>query len=522
MNVAEGDVDGEEAEARRLAAVRTYDVLDTPPDGCFDRVTAIAAKLFSVPVSIVSLVDADRIWFKSRHGLDVEQIDRAPGLCASAILQDTPYVVEDAASDVRTLANPLVAGDFGLKFYAAVPLRTSDGYNLGTLCVIDREPRQVAAEQIEHLEHLASVVMDQMELRLEARRAVAEIEQITRASAELSRRREEETRRTSALLTAIGASSPNPIYAKDRDLRFIYANEAMLEVLGRRAEQVLGSTIEQVIAHREDAPSYVAANLRILEHGQVEHVEEAFTRPDGTRVFFQSSMAPLRSSDGEVVGIVGVSIDVSGRKRAEEHQRLLINELNHRVKNTLAVVQGIAHQTFRATDDSLGAKSAFEGRLAALSSAHSRLTDESWDSASMRQIVGDALEPFDTGEHQFVIEGPDVRLSPKTAVTLALAMHELATNAAKYGALSARGGRVELNWRNNDGRLNLIWRERGGPPVLPPAQRGFGTRMIERGLAAELGGKVTIDFAPTGIVCQVDAPLPELPRGRQPEGSGDG
>ena len=520
MSVAQGYDDADKAEARRLAAVHKYDILDTPPDGCFDRVTAIAAKLFSAPISIVSLVDSDRIWFKSRHGLDVEQIDRAPGLCASAILQDTPYIVEDAASDLRTLSNPLVAGDFGLKFYAAVPLRTSDGHNLGTLCVIDREPRKVAPEQIEHLEHLASLVMDQMELRLEARRAVAEIEHVTKAAAELSGRREEEARRTSALLTAIGASSPNPIYAKDTDLRFIYANEAMLAVLGRSAEQVLGSTIEQVIPRPEEAQGYVAANLRILAQGRVEHVEEAFTRDDGTRVFFQSSMAPLRSSDGEVVGIVGVSIDVTDRKRAEEHQRLLINELNHRVKNTLAVVQGIAHQTFRASDDSSGAKAAFEGRLAALSSAHTRLTDESWDSASMRQIVDDALEPFNTGEHEFVVAGPDVRLSPKTAVTLALAVHELATNAAKYGALCARGGGVELKWWSNDGRLKLVWRERGGPPVLPPARRGFGTKMIERGLAAELGGKVTIDFAPDGIVCEVDAPLPELSLGSQPEGDG--
>jgi two-component sensor histidine kinase len=162
-------------EARRLAAVKRYHILDTPPDGSFDRITAIAADLFSVPISIVSLVDHDRIWFKSHHGLAVQQIDRAPGLCASAILQNDVWILPDAKTDIRSLANPLVAGEFGLRFYVGVPLRTSDGHNLGTLCVIDREPRTVTDKQIAQLKNLASVVMDQMELRLSARRAVSDL-----------------------------------------------------------------------------------------------------------------------------------------------------------------------------------------------------------------------------------------------------------------------------------------------------------------------------------------------------------
>lgn len=165
-------------EAARLAALRRYDVLDTPPDGAFDRITAMAAKLFSAPISIISLVDTDRIWFKSHHGVEVEQIDRLPGLCASAILQDDAWVLTDAQRDVRALANPLVAGEFGLRFYAGVPLRTNDGFNLGTLCVIDREPREVTQEQLTLLSDLARLVMDQMELRLGARRAVGDLSEV--------------------------------------------------------------------------------------------------------------------------------------------------------------------------------------------------------------------------------------------------------------------------------------------------------------------------------------------------------
>jgi two-component sensor histidine kinase len=167
-------------ERQRMAAVKRYDILDTPPDGAFDRITAIAARRFSTPIAIISIVDNDRIWFKSHHGLDVAQIDRDPGLCASAILSPNPHIILDATTDIRTLANPLVAGSFGLRFYAGVPLTTADGYNLGTLCVIDREPRPIDQAQIADLKDLASVVMDQMELRLAARLALDQAQLMAR------------------------------------------------------------------------------------------------------------------------------------------------------------------------------------------------------------------------------------------------------------------------------------------------------------------------------------------------------
>ncbi|MFJ7797251.1 sensor histidine kinase [Pseudomonas sp. NPDC096950] len=161
-------------ESVRMSIVRRYAILDTPPDGAFDRVTAIAARLLGTPIAIVSIVDTDRIWFKSHHGLEAQQIPRNSGLCASAILQSEPWLVTDAKHDPRTLANPLVAGEFGLQFYLGVPLHTHDGFNLGTLCVLDTQPRTVTQEQIDTLTDLASVVMDQLELRLSAMRSIAE------------------------------------------------------------------------------------------------------------------------------------------------------------------------------------------------------------------------------------------------------------------------------------------------------------------------------------------------------------
>ena len=162
-------------EAQRLNAVRRYDILDTPPDGAFDRITALAARLFQVPIAIVSIVDSDRIWFKSHHGLEATEVGRDPGLCASAILHPGPYVIADAASDIRAFANPLVAGELDLRFYAAVPLVTIDGFNLGTLCVIDKKPRVLSELEIANLKDLASLVMDQLELRLTAIRAMSKL-----------------------------------------------------------------------------------------------------------------------------------------------------------------------------------------------------------------------------------------------------------------------------------------------------------------------------------------------------------
>jgi hypothetical protein len=161
-----------EVEVERLAAVRRYDILDTPRDGAFDRITELASSLFGVPISIVSIVDTDRIWFKSHHGVEAEETSRDPGLCASAILADDIYVVEDAKADPRTLANPLVAGALGLRFYAGQPLVTAEGYRLGTLCIIDRQPRQLSVEEAVTLRTLAATVMDSLELRLAAIRVV--------------------------------------------------------------------------------------------------------------------------------------------------------------------------------------------------------------------------------------------------------------------------------------------------------------------------------------------------------------
>ncbi|MEE1654578.1 sensor histidine kinase [Microvirga sp. CF3062] len=199
-------------------------------------------------------------------------------------------------------------------------------------------------------------------------------------------------------------------------------------------------------------------------------------------------------------------------KRAAEHQRLLIDELNHRVKNTLATVQSISAQTLRTADTKEDAQDALERRLLALSRAHDVLTRESWDGADLVEVIEKALEPYQIpGENRLHITGPHVRVTPRMSLALAMAMHELATNAVKYGALANKTGTIEVAWSVRNGtappRLALRWTEAGGPPVIPPRRRGFGSRLIERTLANDLDGQVEIAFAPTGVVCTVDAPV---------------
>jgi two-component sensor histidine kinase len=208
--------------------------------------------------------------------------------------------------------------------------------------------------------------------------------------------------------------------------------------------------------------------------------------------------------------------EIAERRQAEQHRQLLMNELNHRVKNTLATVQSIAAQTLRAAGLEAAARQALDARLVALSNAHNLLMEENWVGATLQEVVEAALRPHETPDApRFrVAAGPDIRLSPKTALALAMALHELSTNAVKHGALSQPGGRVELSWemRPNGGETHFLmqWRERGGPPVSPPRKAGFGTRLIERGLAAELGGTVRLAYEAEGLVCTIEGVLPRM------------
>ena len=210
-------------------------------------------------------------------------------------------------------------------------------------------------------------------------------------------------------------------------------------------------------------------------------------------------------ADRKPVAIAGASRDLTELKKAEELQQLLINELNHRVKNSLATAQSIAVQTLRGATDLETARAAIDHRICSLARAHDLLTARSWSGADLIDVAARVMEPF--ADDQFRIDGPSVDVSPQHALALSMALHELATNAAKYGALSTPGGRATLDWRVQDGELSLRWVESGGPPVATPTRRGFGSRLLEQGLMRELGGKTQLHFEPQGVVCEITAAL---------------
>jgi len=218
--------------------------------------------------------------------------------------------------------------------------------------------------------------------------------------------------------------------------------------------------------------------------------------------------------EGRPLRMAGVSLDITDRKAAEERQRLMVDELNHRVKNTLATVQSIAIQLRRAADDVPTFERAFLQRIVALARVHDLLSSVSWRGAKLNDVLQQTLAPHlvtnEKGERLY-LEGPTVQLGPNAAVTLTMALHELATNAAKYGALSVATGRVEVTWQADDpaapSLIDITWREVGGPPVTPPTRRGFGSRFIERGVAREFDGIVTLEFPPAGVICRLRIPL---------------
>jgi PAS domain S-box-containing protein len=323
---------------------------------------------------------------------------------------------------------------------------------------------------------------------------------VERARAESALRESEERMRD--ILESIN----DAFYAVDRHWRFTYVNRKAEELWGKTRETLMGRFCWDEFPQAVDTEPY-KAHLHAMESRSPMRLESKSPVIDQ---WLEISIFP--TADG------GLSVyfrDVGSRKQAEEHRELLIHELNHRVKNTLATVQSIAAQTLRNAGVAQEPRMALEARLFALSRAHDVLTRENWEGAALREIVTQAVEPYrGAGEGRLVSEGPEVRLSPRAALALSMALQELATNAVKHGALSSAVGRVEISWSldNNvqPARLHLRWEEKGGAPVHPPQHRGFGTRLIERSLASDLQGDVTVDFAPTGVVCIIDAPMEEM------------
>jgi PAS domain S-box-containing protein len=326
----------------------------------------------------------------------------------------------------------------------------------------------------------------------------------------VEQRLQESERRSRELLDAL----PMAVYTTDPTGKITYFNEAAAELAGRRPE--IGKD-EWCVSWKLFWPDGtplphdqcpMATAIRTGE--ELRGAEAILERPDGTRRVFTPFPTLLRDSQGEVAGAINVLVDITALKKADDEQRVLIDELNHRVKNTLATVQSISLHTHRSSPEAFVER--FEERIVALSKAHDLLTRRRWSGVGLGELLEQEFAAYaDPVEGRIIMSGPELTLSARTGLALGMAMHELITNAAKYGSLSAPDGVVRLSWaveeRAGARQMHLNWIESGGPPVRQPERRGFGRRLIERTIQKDLRGDLTLEFEPSGLKARMSIPV---------------
>lgn len=301
-------------------------------------------------------------------------------------------------------------------------------------------------------------------------------------------------------------NAPTLMWRAGADRRRNWFNRTWLAFTGRTLQEELGvGWVEGV--HDKDRERCITTYAEGIESRQPFSIEYRLRRHDGVYQWIRDNGAPFELEDGRFGGYVGSAVDVTEQRR----QQSLIDELNHRVKNTLATVRSIALQTFRKVPDVDGPLRLFEGRLSAVAASQDLLSRRDWRGATLHETVEAALRPFGLGGSAIDFSGPEVTLTPRQVTALSFALHELASNATRFGALSGHGGRVRVWWdtvtSDSGTQLRLTWREEGGPRVSPPSNKGFGTRMIERGLTHELAATTELSFRPDGLVCTIRSEL---------------
>ncbi len=527
-------------DAARLAAVDRYAILDTPAEPGFDDIVQLAAQVCETPVAMVSLVANDRQWFKARVGFDPAGTDLNSSVCAHALVEPGLLVIPDLTKDRRTSANPLVTGPPHIRFYAGAPFRAATGEALGSLCVIDSQirPDGLTPMQSSALQNLARQVSSQLDLR----RALAERDELV-AEQRLANRyrdallhlgdelRDKATRAdmtrlaTTVVGQALNVSRAGFGYLHENGQSIAiepdWTAEGVASIAGRYRlntytqlwdELLRGDTvaIDDILL---DARS--AANPRVMldfgvrslvyvpvrEHGRI--VAVLVVHDATTRRWPVEVIAFLRNvADRVEAGIA--------RLTAQAEQDILNHELSHRLKNTFAMIQAIATQTLRSVQDQTPVE-AFNRRLHALSAAHDALLKQKWTAARMSDVVRSVLANL-VEASRISMTGPEIDIGPRATLSTSLLLHELATNAVKYGALSREGGRVIVEWcvRSPEGNAELVltWQEIGGPPAAEPSRVGFGSKLIRMGLVGT--GGVSTRFKSSGFEAEFRASLAQV------------
>ncbi|MDO8298000.1 MAG: HWE histidine kinase domain-containing protein [Caulobacter sp.] len=471
-------------EAARLHALRSLHALDSGSDSRFDRIARTAALVLRAPRSAIVLVDEDRLWHKARVGIPSGQYPRAGSLADLMVRNPRVLFSDDVTIDPRFDAWRDSMSQVDVRFYAAAPLVAPGGEVLGVLAVGDPQAHapHTEAERLA-LEDLAALASEM--LVHDARTIDAE------------QRAQLDQRRVELALDAAGLGEFEWDIALDR----VFVSERMKLLIGLTADSAGGQGGD--VAFRFVHPDDAARLREEVERGLREEgrytAEYRMVRPDDGRLrWMQGAGVMVADRDGARHRVIGVVRDITRRKSEEDHRETLLAEMDHRVKNVLAAVQSLAAQSARRTTSTDGFLSAFAGRLKAMASAHELLTATRWRGASLGHIAAAELGGLAPGQARW--EGPDLILTPRAANAVSLALHELATNAVKYGALSVETGRVEVIWETTaDGGFSVRWAESGGPPVAPPERRGFGSTLLDRVTGRELGGEGRVEYRADGV-----------------------
>ena len=493
------------AEARRLAILASYP-LDRPGIGAqLDRLAALAAKLCDAPIGLVSWVEADSQRFIGRSGTELTGTPREIAFCDIARLADEGMVVSDARDDARFRDNPLVTGAPGIRLYASQPLRSLEGAPLGTLCVIDTRARaDLTPGQIEGLRTLADSAMGLLERwRLDTR---------SRAQAAVSRTTLHDlTQRFEVLADAM----PQMVWASLPSGETDYFNRQWCDFTGAPSQTSFGDSWMRFL-HRDDKDEVARVWREAVSAGGGYDIEYRLRRADGEYRWMLVRGLPMRDETGAIYRWIGTCTDIHEQKaRAQEHE-MLTRELSHRIKNIFAVINGLIALSLRRNPalDQLGRE--LQQRVLALGRAHDFVRPHGefaralHSHSSLHGMLESLLSAYQSAPGERVrVSGEDLRIDDRSATPLALFFHELATNSAKYGALSADHGHVEIaidSGKPDEATIMLTWSEHGGPPVQAPSELGFGSRLIEMSVTRQLSGTLDYDWRADGL--RVSATIP--------------
>lgn len=495
-------------ESARAAVIAAYDLDQLRYSPALTRITDFAAALCATPVALVTVLEEAHQVFLSRTGVEFEGTPREISFCDHTIRGDVLMQVEDASIDPRFADNPLVTGDTHVRFYAGVPLVTDEGVALGSLCVLDTVPRSggLTPLQRQGLDCLAENVMARFR---DSRDAAA------------WRHREHDAQRalgdSESRFRTLADAMPQMVWSTLPDGYHDYYNARWYEFTGVPEGSTDGEAWSGMF-HPEDQDRAWAMWRHCLTTGDPYQIEYRLRHRDGGYRWVLGRALPIRDGDGKITRWFGTCTDIHDARIAADEREVIAQELSHRIKNIFAVISGLISFAARKRPEAAAVADDLRDRIAALGRAHdfvrphSRQSLPSAHQDSLHGLLGELFAPYARDGGGIQVTGDDVAVDDRAATPLALLFHELATNAAKYGALSADRGQVTIAVARGERMVALDWVETGGPPVRAATSEGFGSQLIELSAMRQLGGTVTRDWRPEGLAMRVELPAASLSR----------